>query len=126
MALLGCEEQEALAREFARVDDGLNGFALVEGKQVDNWHALCGSLALGNVECTQAIDAPAVGEEQQIRVACCEDDMANDVVCLHLCATDTAATAAFGAERVGADGLHVLGFGHHDDQLFVVDQILNA
>ena len=55
-----------------------------------------------------------------------EDDVANDVVALHPCAADALATATLGLEGGSRHRLHVLRLGHHDHELFVLDEIFDA
>ena len=57
---------------------------------------------------------------------CREDDVAHDVIRLHFRATYTTTTTALRAERVGRNGLDVLSLRHHDDELFVVNQVFNT
>jgi hypothetical protein len=78
------EEQVALAGEVARVDDRLDRLAGLQRQQVDDRHALRRALALGDVHRPQAVHLAAVAEEQQERVRRGEDDVAHDVVGLHL------------------------------------------
>src|SRR4029078_13414411 len=122
-ALPGREEQVALAGEVARFDDGCDRLTWLQWQQVDDGHALGRSFPLGNVERPQPIHTTAVAEEQQERMGCGEDDVLDDVVGLQPGSGDTAATTTLCLEAVGGDGLDVLRLGHHDDELFVLDQI---
>ena len=124
-ALAGGEEQEALAGEVAGVDDRLDRLARLQRQQVDDRHALGRALALGDLERPQAVHLAAVREEQQVGVGRREDDVADEVVGLELGAADAAAAAALGLERRGRHRLDVLGLGHHDDELLVVDEVLD-
>ncbi len=117
------EEQVSLAGEVAGVDDGLDRLPRLQRQQVDDGHPLGCAFALGDVHGSQSIDTSTIAEEQQEGVSGGEDHVSDDVVGLQLGAADPTATTTLRLEAVGGDRLDVLRLGHHDDQLFVFDQV---
>ena len=65
------------------------------------------------------------GEEQQIRVCCCPDEVDEGVLVLEFGAGDASPAAALCLELFCHDRLHITGGAHGDHQRVVIDQILD-
>ena len=74
----------------------------------------------------QTIDPSPVREEQQVRVRPSEDDVLHDVVSLKFRAGDALAATSLILKVRRKHRLDVLGFGHNNHQLSVIDEIFNA
>ena len=74
----------------------------------------------------EPVDLAAVGEEQQIRVRGGHDDARHVVLVAQLGAGHAASAPTLRAEGVGDDGLDVARLGHHHDEVFVLDQVLDV
>ena len=101
------EEQVPAGLVVAGVDDRLDLLVRCERQQVDDGGAARRALLHRDLVRLQAVDPPAVGEEQQVGVRRGVEDVGDVVLVLQLGAADAAPAAALGAEGVGRDRLHV-------------------
>src|SRR5581483_3738643 len=126
LALLRGEEEEAVRLVVARVDDGLDALLGLELQQVHDGGAARGALLHRDLVRLEPVHAPAVGEEQQVRVRRGGEDLRDVVLVAELRARHTPSAASLRAERVGRHRLHVALRRQRDDQVFVVDEVFDV
>ena len=74
----------------------------------------------------QSINASPGGEEQQIAVRGCLNQMSESVFILELGAGDAAATTTLRTELFGGRRLYIARCRHREDKRIVIDQIFDV
>src|SRR5215211_5966898 len=125
-ALRGGEDQVLALREVARGLHGHHALALAEGQHVHQGAPLRGPRPLRKLIDLEAVDLPAVREEEQEVVGRADVEMLDVVVLLEVHPHDAAAATvllAVGRER---QPLHVAGVGDRDHHLLLGDHVLDV
>src|SRR5690348_2620880 len=119
-------DEELFGAERADREHGGDGLARRQRQQVDERRAARLSRRVGDLMRAQPVDAPAIGEEEDVLVRRRREEMARHVFLLEVDAGDAAAAAVLRAKRIDVLALDVPAGRHGDDDVRVGDEVLDG
>ena len=111
-AVVGGEEDVAIFFfQIADGEHGAHGFARLQADQVADVLALAGSADVGNLIHLEPVDAPGVGEDQNVGVRRGDEQMLDEILVARLHAGAPGAAATLHAVGRNRSALHVAASG---------------
>src|SRR5581483_1828576 len=119
----GEEDVLAFLFQIAHLEHGTHGFAGLQRDQVADVLALSGSADVRNFIHFQPVHTPRVGEDKNVGVGGCDEQVLDKI--LFAGSHAHAAAAATSLLAVGGNGraLHIAGVAHRDRHLLVGDEV---
>src|ERR1039458_5375831 len=117
------ENVPAFFFQVAHGEHGTHGFSRLQSHQVAHVLSLAGGGDVGNLIHLQPVDAPGVGEDQDVGVSRGDEQMLDEILVARLHARAPGAPAPLHAAGRDRSALHVAGMADRDRNLLVGDQV---